>query len=96
MRDDSVNALMFWPEKRIKEAFRESALGIKAGEELKALRIFHRRMKYFLKTSSDIHMGTDGNEEAFVIARYEKPILDRDIAKISGANIPERKEGGTT
>jgi hypothetical protein len=80
MKNDSVNALLFWPEKRIKQAFREAALGMKAGEELKALRIFHRRMKYFLKTSSPTLWCKDGNESLFVIARYEKPILDRDIA----------------
>jgi hypothetical protein len=81
-----VNALVFWPEKRIKQAFREAGQGIREGEELKALRIFHRRMKYFLKTSSPTEMGEDSSGPGpFIFAQYEKPMLDKDIAELSGA-----------
>jgi hypothetical protein len=75
---------IFWPEKRVKQAFREARLEIKAGNELKALRIFYRRMEYFFRTSTDVNFSQSGNRDCFVIARYEKPILDRDIAELSG------------
>jgi hypothetical protein len=82
---DCINALMFWPEKRIKQTFREAGQGIREGEELKALRIFYRRMRYFMKTSSRIEMDAAENEAALITARYEKPMLDKDIAELSGA-----------
>jgi hypothetical protein len=84
MKEVWVNGLIFWPEKRIKQAFREARQGIKAGEELKALRIFYRRMEYFFKTRTDIDFSRGDNRECFVVARYEKPMLDKDIAELSG------------
>jgi hypothetical protein len=84
MKEQWIPALMFWPEKRINQAFREAARGIKAGDELKALRIFYRRMQFLLKTSGKIDMSTGLYEGAITAARYEKPLLEKDIAVISG------------
>jgi hypothetical protein len=85
MKENFIHGLIFWPEKRVKQAFREARQGIKAGEELKALQIFYRRMEYFFKTRTDTDFSQYGNEECFVAARYEKPMLDKDIAALSGA-----------
>jgi hypothetical protein len=56
MKEQWIDGLVFWPEKRVHQAFQEADRGIKAGDELKALRIFHRRMEYFLKTANDIEI----------------------------------------
>jgi hypothetical protein len=87
MKEQRIPALMFWPEKRINQTFQEAARGIKAGDELKALRIFYRRMQSFLKTSAKIDMSTGLYEGAIIAARYEKPLVEKDIAVISGGTV---------
>jgi hypothetical protein len=81
MDKSRLPGLIFWPEKKVRHAFREAgeAMGTK-GEAL-AMRVFHRRMQYFLKTSSDTEL-VDPEENLFTIARYERPILKADIAKL--------------
>jgi hypothetical protein len=92
MKEQGSDARMFWPEKRVKQAFQEARRDIRVGDELKALRIFHRRMEYFMKTSSDIFMSMCDNEACFVTARYERPMLEKDIAALSGASMESRLE----
>jgi len=84
MNEQWAEGLTFWPEKRIHHAFQEARRGLKAGDELKALRIFHRRMEYFLKTSTGTGISDNQNRECFVAAHYERPLLEKDIAAISG------------
>jgi hypothetical protein len=91
MKEQWVDGLVFWPEKRVHQAFQEARRDLKTGDELKALRIFHRRMEYFFKTSTDTGISDDQNRECFVAARYERPLLEKDIAALSGASAESRR-----
>jgi hypothetical protein len=84
MKEQCIDGLVFWSKKNVKTAFQEAVIGIKAGEDLKALRIFYRRMKYFLKTSDETDISNLSSRECFITSNYEKPLLKKAIAEING------------
>jgi hypothetical protein len=81
MDKSRLPGLIFWPEKKVRHAFREAAEAMGTKGEALAMRVFHRRMQYFLKTSSDVDM-MDPEENLFTTAHYKRPILKADIAKL--------------
>jgi hypothetical protein len=80
---DEVNSLIFWPQDEVQSAYDAVDQETKDGGELYALRRFHRRMSYFMKTAFR-DLGHFLGSEA-VRAEYERPMLEKALADISGA-----------
>jgi hypothetical protein len=78
-----ITGFIFWPKGKINQAFQEANKAMGTPGELTALRVFHARMSYHLKTAADIG-AMDPEPNILTIARYERPRLDAEIARIKG------------
>ncbi|GHV80615.1 hypothetical protein AGMMS49944_24060 [Spirochaetia bacterium] len=81
-----IPGLIMWPEGKIRHALQEANRAIGTPGELTALRVFHRRMQFFLKTAEGIGF-TDPESGVLVTAHYERPRLEADIARIEGGAV---------
>jgi hypothetical protein len=84
--NEAVEGLIFWPQADVKAAYAAVGPETKDGGELYALRRFHRRMSFFLKTACP-DTGMNLGDEAVAYA-YEYPALERDLVALA------RIEGG--
>jgi hypothetical protein len=80
-----IPGLIIWPKKKIRHAFQEADRAKGTPGELTALRIFHRRMQFFLKTADGIDF-TDPGSAVLEKAKYERLRLAADIARIERAS----------
>jgi hypothetical protein len=78
--NDEVDGTLLWPEADVSAAYAAVEAETKDGGELYALRRFHRRMQFFLKTASE-SVGCNLTGEAVAYA-YEAPALEKDLAAI--------------
>jgi hypothetical protein len=79
--------LIFWPAKRVKQAFREVEKAGGHKGEMAVLKAFYLNMKYFLKTSEATRYYPE--EEIIKTAEYEKCVLERSFAKTKGGEVFE-------
>jgi hypothetical protein len=81
--EGKIPGFIFWPKKKIVHAFQEADRAKGTPGELTALRVFHRRMQFFLKTADGIGF-TDPESGVLEKAKYERPRLIAEIARIEG------------